>query len=57
MLFAGSSETRAEKEDTYSSNRGMKRKAVDQGLKCALLCHDCVSHELTKAFVVSDSVP
>ncbi|XP_023248966.1 uncharacterized protein LOC111644350 isoform X2 [Seriola lalandi dorsalis] len=27
-----SSETRAEKEETYSANRGLKRKAVDQGL-------------------------
>lgn len=35
VSLAGSSESRAEREDTYSANRGMKRKAVDQGLKCA----------------------
>lgn len=31
-LFADSSESRTEEEDTYAANRGRKRKAVAQGL-------------------------
>lgn len=47
MLFAGSSETRVEKEDTYSANRGTKRKAVDQGLKCASICNHFACHMMS----------
>lgn len=55
MLFADSSESRVEREGTYSANRGVKRKAVDQGLKCVSFHNHFACHmmsTLTKAFVI-----
>lgn len=44
MLFAGTSETVAEREDPNSANRAMKRKTEDQGLKYASFCNHISCH-------------
>lgn len=59
MLFAEASESRVEREDIYLANRGMKRKAVDQGLKCVSFHNHFACHmmsTLTKACVISLSL-
>lgn len=52
LCVAGHVESGSDKRDALPASRGLKRKAVDQGVKCDSDCNELVSRERVEKYAI-----